>query len=529
MDVATLQVSVKSDGIKKANSELDSFTKKSKKAETATGRVEKEVKKTTSGFDKYSKGVGDAERATGRFEDKLRLLGPALALTGAVLATKKIVSITREFNILNAQLITATGSTEAANTAFKEMQMLAQQTPFDLAQVTTAFVKLKNLGLTPSSEAITDYGNMASAMGKSLNQMVEAVADATTNEFERLKEFGIKAKQSGDDVIFTFKGVSTTVAKESEAIEEYLRKLSQDNFGDSMANQMNTLEGAMSNFGDTWDALFLSTSEAGLGKLIEGMVRRATTALTELDNEIKATTGWYEAFQAGDISVFEWIFTGADEAAVRLDELAKERQVEIDTENAEANIKELLADIDRMNAELAKSTAITTDVETPTAEFASGGYTGSGGKYQPAGVVHKGEVVFSQDDVARHGGVAAVEGMRLRGYAAGGAVGMDAFMSRLSQGSSISSAANNTLDNISNKWDAITTLDEWMATQTKYQLSDGFSIGGAGSNTVSMYINRQLRNREKEERQEAYSRVKGYANGGVVDDKFGMFEGSRNC
>jgi hypothetical protein len=43
-----------------------------------------------------------------------------------------------------------------------------------------------------------------------------------------------------------------------------------------------------------------------------------------------------------------------------------------------------------------------------------------------------------------------------------------------------------------------------------------------------MYINRQLRNREKEERQEAYSRVKGYANGGVVDDKFGMFEGSRN-
>ncbi|OYQ90417.1 hypothetical protein B9T10_03605 [Wohlfahrtiimonas chitiniclastica] len=56
-------------------------------------------------------------------------------------------------------------------------------------------------------------------------------------------------------------------------------------------------------------------------------------------------------------------------------------------------------------------------------EYANGGYTGAGGKYQPAGIVHKGEVVFSQRDVARFGGVAAVERMRLRGYANGGIVG----------------------------------------------------------------------------------------------------------
>ena len=44
--------------------------------------------------------------------------------------------------------------------------------------------------------------------------------------------------------------------------------------------------------------------------------------------------------------------------------------------------------------------------------FSEGGYTGSGGKNEPAGIVHKGEVVFSQEDVARNGGVAAVEAMR---------------------------------------------------------------------------------------------------------------------
>jgi hypothetical protein len=35
--------------------------------------------------------------------------------------------------------------------------------------------------------------------------------------------------------------------------------------------------------------------------------------------------------------------------------------------------------------------------------FASGGYTGPGGKYQPAGIVHKGEYVFDQASTNRIG------------------------------------------------------------------------------------------------------------------------------
>lgn len=63
--------------------------------------------------------------------------------------------------------------------------------------------------------------------------------------------------------------------------------------------------------------------------------------------------------------------------------------------------------------------------------FADGGYTGPGGRYDLAGFAHRGEIVFSQDDIARHGGVAAVEFLRrsggLRGYDGGGVVGRDAF------------------------------------------------------------------------------------------------------
>ncbi len=57
--------------------------------------------------------------------------------------------------------------------------------------------------------------------------------------------------------------------------------------------------------------------------------------------------------------------------------------------------------------------------------FADGGYTGRGGKYEVAGAVHKGEIVWSQEDIKRWGGVSVVESMRQSkpsGYANGGYV-----------------------------------------------------------------------------------------------------------
>lgn len=53
--------------------------------------------------------------------------------------------------------------------------------------------------------------------------------------------------------------------------------------------------------------------------------------------------------------------------------------------------------------------------------FAGGGYTGSGGKYEPAGVVHRGEFVFTKEATSRIG-VGNLYRM-MKGYASGGLVG----------------------------------------------------------------------------------------------------------
>lgn len=57
--------------------------------------------------------------------------------------------------------------------------------------------------------------------------------------------------------------------------------------------------------------------------------------------------------------------------------------------------------------------------------FAEGGYTGPGGKYEPAGIVHKGEYVVPQSvnySAAAQPHIQALDRMRLKGYADGGLV-----------------------------------------------------------------------------------------------------------
>ena len=63
----------------------------------------------------------------------------------------------------------------------------------------------------------------------------------------------------------------------------------------------------------------------------------------------------------------------------------------------------------------AKAPATPPSIGIPNRGFSVGGYTGAGGVNEAAGVVHKGEVVFNQRDVAKFGGWQAVEAIRRGG------------------------------------------------------------------------------------------------------------------
>lgn len=241
-------------------------------AEKSAKRIQKDLEKVKGSADKAAKATDKTDQAFRRMAKGSEIAGKVargLAVTMGAVATgvgalgKSVIETGASFEKLRAQLKTATGSAEGAEKALGFIRDFAKNTPFQVTEITEAFVKLTNLGLEPSRRALTSYGDTASAMGKSLDQFIEAVADATTGEFERLKEFGIKSRSEGDRVAFTFRGITTEVGKNSAEIQEFLIGLGENNFAGAMAEQMGTLGGIISNLKDAFTDFLLSVAEMG--------------------------------------------------------------------------------------------------------------------------------------------------------------------------------------------------------------------------------------------------------------------------
>ncbi|NFV79993.1 hypothetical protein [Magnetospirillum aberrantis] len=232
----------------------------------------------------------DAQMAAAMATAKAGLAGLAGGL-GVAELSRSLYDVNSRFQDLRSGLETAMGSSKAAAVAFSGIREFAKDTPYELAEVVTAFARLKNLGLDPANEALTAWGDMASSFpNKTLTDVIEAVADATTGEFERLKEFGIQASSQGNKVSFTFKGVTTTVSKSADAIDAYLRKLSADNFGGAMAKRMANLSGLASNLKDAFDDLLVTIGEMGTNKAMEEMLKGLTSAIGAAADNMGAIT-----------------------------------------------------------------------------------------------------------------------------------------------------------------------------------------------------------------------------------------------
>jgi hypothetical protein len=235
---------------------------------TTARKIETDAARAESAIERMGSGL---KAAMGGF-----VAGFAAVSLGGVIGG--IVQANVEFQKLQASLTTVTGSAANAKTAFTMIEKFAADTPFDLNQVVGAFVKMTALGLKPSEEALRSYGNTASAMGKSLDQFVEAIADATQGGgFERLKEFGIVMQADGNKVQATFQGVTETIGKNATEIEGYLRKIGNTQFAGAMAREMETLGGKFSNFGDMVAHIQRQIGEGGFNteliKLTENLTK----------------------------------------------------------------------------------------------------------------------------------------------------------------------------------------------------------------------------------------------------------------
>lgn len=228
-----------------------------------------------------------AERVGNAIGTGLKIATVAAAAAFSFLG-KSVVDVNARFEQYQATLETIEGSAEKARASLDWISEFGKTTPYDVGQVTEAFVKLKAYGIDPiANDALRTLGDTASAMGKDLNSAVEMFADASGMEFERLKEFGIRATQEGDNVTFHWtkngEELTETMKKNATEVRAFLLETLGDRFAGAMDRQSQTFNGMMSNLGDSWTDFQRRVGDAGFFSKVTGQLEGLLATVARLD------------------------------------------------------------------------------------------------------------------------------------------------------------------------------------------------------------------------------------------------------
>lgn len=253
------------------------------------------TKQKVEGMDNSLKQV---EKTTGFLGGSLGKLKNIIVATFAIASiwafTNMVIDARSEYEKFSAVLTNTFQSADIGNAAMNLLTQFAEETPYQLNELTGAFVKLVNRGFTPTKNELTSLGDLASSQGKSFDQLTEAILDAETAEFERLKEFGIKASKSGDQISLAFKGVTKTVDANAESIRNAIIEYgNMQGVADSMEAISKTLGGRISNLEDQWWG-FLVAVGSQTGGVFTGVIDLLANGLAFITKYLPEISMWFE-------------------------------------------------------------------------------------------------------------------------------------------------------------------------------------------------------------------------------------------
>jgi len=319
--------------------QLKDFNKAMTELKSEVDGISKSVTKSND------ESIASTKKMSGAFSDVGKTLAGVFAVDQLISFGKSILATTVEFQKMEAVLSTALGSNSAAKSAMDQIVDFASTTPFQVDELTDSFVKLANRGFVPTMEQMRQMGDVASSVGKSFDQLTEAILDAQTGEFERLKEFGVKASAQGDVVQFTFKGITTEVAKSDKAIQEYILSLGNlQGVAGSMEAISKTTGGMISNLEDNITQLFKNIGESSSG-FINWFVK-------DLNNVISSLRNMGEIVEL--MNPFKTIAESSDEARTYL------LKVNDSTDDLTRTVKDAASEFDNLSL----STLITGESQT---------------------------------------------------------------------------------------------------------------------------------------------------------------------
>ena len=256
-----------------------------KDLENALGRVKGQVAGTF------------AASRTERFRNSIKgLAGPA-KLAGAALATigaVRVAKVGAEFESLKLSLQSVFGSAEAGDAAFDRITQFAQESPFQVKDLTKAFIQLKSAGIEPTQEMLTTFADASSVAVDSLGAfeaMVRITQRSTggglgLEELTQISDRGIPVFEILAEKLGRSRDQITEMGQSAQGAKVIMDALSEgmaERFGGTVALKMESLNQKLSNMNDAFDTLSSTFFEAGLGDGIKGIVDTITNGVRELD------------------------------------------------------------------------------------------------------------------------------------------------------------------------------------------------------------------------------------------------------
>lgn len=237
---------------------------------------------TTKYDKKLKKMKGDTRGATKDIGKSFAGIGTAWKAALAAVATGALTgAITNELKATEtavASFITATGGVKEAREQFEMLQQAARDTiqPFDALKAVA--LDLRKNGIQATADQLKTFSQIAYGTGQSLETVGKAFTATMQGRYKALQQLGVTAKDNGATLLVTYKGITSEIEKNSDALSAYFEKLGKENEG-VLEYLQGGITGALNQMENAWGDFVRAIAESGLGDAIAHTIRAMSTAL----------------------------------------------------------------------------------------------------------------------------------------------------------------------------------------------------------------------------------------------------------
>jgi tape measure domain-containing protein len=239
---------------------------------------------------------GDLQRLDGKTKSIAASTGTlrtAIAGLTGVISAGAIISTIVEYERLEKTLQAVEGSAGGARVALDAIKGLAQNSPFQVTQLTESYIKLKAFGLDPldgTMQALIDQSSKLGGSQETLNGIVLAVGQAYAKqklqgeEILQLVERGVPVWDLLSKALGKTAAELQSMSEKGQLGRREIALLIQEIGGESAGaalEQMDTLGGVLSNLQDAAANFAAALGEAGLSRILKSVANLLNYLATE--------------------------------------------------------------------------------------------------------------------------------------------------------------------------------------------------------------------------------------------------------